>query len=121
MEHLTTSDHRLLSESNKHISSSVATTVVLNTTNPKIECCLSNVSDETIREDSLEQNHQLSTNKRAFEEHQPKILMKRTSIVDSFNCKNMNDSYCSGQRPLITSGDIEALTLRQFRMGSLGY
>ncbi|CAF3649466.1 unnamed protein product, partial [Rotaria sp. Silwood2] len=59
---------------------------------------------------------------------------KQTSIITPFsfqpfnnnsnnnNNNNNNKSYnnYNGQQLLLTSGDIEAMTMRQFRMGSLG-
>ncbi|UJR34994.1 hypothetical protein I4U23_027770 [Adineta vaga] len=117
LEHLSTFGNQLSDESDKHVSSSVATTVVRKTVNTKPEHRLSNSSDGTFRRHSIEPNHQILTNRHAIDRHSS----RPTSIGNALNFSsfNNNNNY-NGQHVLITSGDIEAMTMKQFQMGSLG-
>ncbi|CAF3201404.1 unnamed protein product, partial [Rotaria sp. Silwood2] len=134
LERLSICGYHSTKESDKYVGSSAATTVLRKTTNPKTEHRSSNSSDETLRRNSFEQNPSILKNQHFIEHYQPKISMRQTSIVNPFsfgrfnnnsnnnNNNNNNNSYnnYNGQQLLLTSGDIEAMTMRQFRMGSLG-
>jgi hypothetical protein len=96
-------------ECEKYPGSSAATTVVRKTTNSKNEHRSSISSTGTITRHSYGYNNQILTNKHAIEP-------RSSSIINPFNSTNY-----SGQQLLLTSGDIEAMTMKQFRMGSLGY
>ncbi len=113
MERLSTFGHYPGDESDKYVGSSAATTVVRKTTNTKIDPRTSISSDGTL---TREHNHQILANRHAIE---PRTSIRQTSLVNPLNSMNFNSSY-SGQQLLLTSGDIEAMTMRQFRMGSLG-
>ena len=119
MEHLSTFGNQLSDESDKYVSASAATTVVRKTTTSKSEHRSSNSSVGTLRRQSNEPNHQLSTNKHANEQHQPKTSMRQTTIVNPLSYAHFNNNR-NGQQVLLTSGDIEAMTMKQFQMGSLG-
>ncbi len=112
LEHLSTFGLHPGDESDKYVGSSAATTVVRKTINPKIEHRSSNSSDGTFTRHSFEHNHQILTNKHIIEP--PTSSIRQTSLVNPFN------TNYSGQQILLTSGDIEAMTMKQFRMGSLG-
>jgi len=112
LEHLSTFGLHPGDESDKYVGSSAATTVVRKTINPKIEHRSSNSSDGTFTRHSFEHNHQILTNKHTIEPLTSSI--RQTSLVNPFN------TNYSGQQILLTSGDIEAMTMKQFRMGSLG-
>jgi hypothetical protein len=115
LERLSTFGHRPGDEPGKYVNASAATTVVRKTICSKPEGRSSVSSDVTLRKPSFDQNHQVLTNKHAIEQNQRKTS-SRQSIVNPFNHSNY-----SGQQLLLTSGDIEAMTMKQFRMGSLGY
>jgi hypothetical protein len=117
LERLSTFGHYPGDESDKYVGASAATTVVRKVTYPKVEHRLSNSSDGAFGRHSLEQNHQILTNKHTNE---PRTTIRQTSPINPFNNTNFNNNY-SGQQLLLTSGDIEAMTMKQFRMGSLGY
>ncbi|CAF1388982.1 unnamed protein product [Adineta ricciae] len=115
LEHLSTFANQSNDEPNKHVSSSAATTVLRRTTNVKVDRRLSNSSDGTFRRHSVEGNHQILTNRHAIDGN-----YRATSISNPFNSTNSFHNNYNGQRVLITSGDIEAMTMKQFQMGSLG-
>ncbi|CAF1297730.1 unnamed protein product [Rotaria magnacalcarata] len=121
LEHSSTSGHLSANELDKYVGSSSATTVVRKIANSKNERGLSNSSDGILSRPS-EQNHQIMLNEHADELYQPKISMKRTTIINPFNYGrfNNNNNSFNAQQILLTSGDIEAMTMRQFRMSSLG-
>ncbi|CAF5143294.1 unnamed protein product, partial [Rotaria magnacalcarata] len=102
LERLSTLDHSSFYESNKHVSSSVATTVKKFFSRKS-----SNIIEYVIRP------------------HQLKLSMKCKPIVNPFNSTffsnndNNNNNNYNGQQAVLTSSDIEAMTLRQFRMSSL--
>jgi hypothetical protein len=116
LERLSTFGHFPGDESDKYVGASAATTVVRKTTNAKNDLRQSISSDGTLTRHSLDHNHQILANKHAIE---PRTTIRQTSLINPFNYTNFNNSY-SGQQLLLTSGDIEAMTMRQFRMGSLG-
>ncbi|CAF0768013.1 unnamed protein product [Rotaria sp. Silwood1] len=120
LERLSTSGYHSVNELDKY-GSSIATTVLRKTTNSKHEHRSSNSSDCTLRKNSFEQNHSIVTNQHFIEQHQPKVSVRHTSIVNPFNIRHFNHNNYNGQQLLLTSGDIEAMTMKQFRMGSLGY
>jgi hypothetical protein len=118
LERLSAFGHRPGDEAgSKFVGSSAATTVVRKTISSKGEP-RSSISSDATRTHSFEQNHQVLTNKHA-EQNQRKTSL-RQSITNPFSNSNYNNSY-TGQQLLLTSGDIEAMTMKQFRMGSLGY
>lgn len=117
LEHLPSSINHPGDESDKSVSSSAATTVLRKST--------TNSSDGTSRspQHAWETTtiNPILTNRHALEQHQ-----RRTSMRQTINHTNpmqhfspFQSSY-SGQQVLLTSGDIEAMTMKQFRMGSLG-
>jgi len=101
-------------ECDKYPGSSAATTVVRKTINSKNEHRSSISSTGTITRHSYEYNNQILTNKHAIEPRSSSI--RPSSLINPFNTTNY-----SGQQLLLTSGDIEGMTMKQFRMGSLGY
>jgi len=119
MEHLSTFGNQLGDESDKYVSSSAATTVVRKTTTSKSEHRTSNASIGTLRRHSNEPNHQILTNKHAFEQRQSGASIRQTSMINPLSYAHFNNNH-SGQHVLLTSGDIEAMTMKQFQMGSLG-
>ncbi len=116
MERLSTFGHFPGDESDTYVGSSAATTVVRKPTNAKNDPRTSMSSDGTLTRHLSERNHQILANRHAIE---PQTTVHHTSFINPFNYTNLNNSY-SGQQLLLTSGDIEAMTMRQFRMGSLG-
>ncbi len=117
MERLSTFGHHLGDESDKYLGSSAATTVVRKTINPKPEQRRSSSSSTGTTRHSLEHSNQILTNKHSIES-QPSSIHQTSTILNPFNSMHYNNSY-GGQQLLLTSGDIEAMTMRQFRMGSL--
>jgi hypothetical protein len=108
-------------ESDKYVGSSAATTVVRKTTHPttptgKNAQRSSNSSEGPSRSTPIEQNHKVLTNKHALEQFQHQASMKQTSPKNS--PQPFQNSY-TGQQ-ILTSGDIEAMTMKQFRIGSIG-
>ncbi|CAF2564401.1 unnamed protein product [Rotaria sp. Silwood2] len=109
-------------QSDKYVGSSAATTVVrktahsLTSTGKLLQRVLTS-SDGICRPNPIEQNHKNLTNKHAFEKHQHRASMRQSTTT-----KNSNDSqnHDIGQQILLTSGDIEAMTMKQFRVGSIG-
>jgi hypothetical protein len=126
-ERLNSLGHHLGEESDKYVGSSAATTVVRKGTHATITSTLtgkgktlhrtSNSSDIMSRSNPIEQNHKVLTNKHALEQHQHRASMKQPSTKTSPD--PFHNTY-SGQQILLTSGDIEAMTMKQFRIGSLG-
>jgi hypothetical protein len=123
-DHLNSISHHPGDESDKYVGTSAATTVVRKTTHPPPPPSSSTVktvqrsSDVISRSIPLEQNHKVLTNKHALEQHQHRASMRQSS-----SSKNHPDSFhsnYSGQQLLLTSGDIEAMTMKQFRIGSIG-
>ena len=111
LERLSTFGNHLSDECDKYPGSSAATTVVRKIINSKNEHRSSISSIGTITKHSYEHNNQILTNKHAIEPR------SSSSIMNPFN----STTNYSGQQLLLTSGDIEAMTMKQFRMGSLGY
>ena len=107
MERLSTFGHYSNDESDNYVGSSAATTVVRKTVNNKSDrrssCSSIGVSSK---------HDQILTNKHIHQRRQP-------TLINPLNYINLNQTY-TGQQVLLTSGDIEAMTMRQFRMGSLG-
>ena len=89
------------------------------TTDQKTESRLSNLFDRTLGKSS-QHNHGILTNKQAIEQHQRTLLMRQTPFVNPFNFRSVNNTGYSGHQSGTNSSDIEAVTLRQFRMSSLG-
>ncbi|CAF1415487.1 unnamed protein product [Adineta steineri] len=105
------------SESDEY-AGSAATTVVRKTLPPRKSLQrLSSASDKESRSNSVEQNHKILTNKHALEQQQHRASM-RQSIANP-NSNPFQTNY-TGQQVLLTSGDIEAMTMKQFRIGTLG-
>lgn len=119
LEHLSTFGNQLGDESDKYVSSSAATTVVRKTVPNRTEHRSSNSSDGTFRRHSVEPNRQVLANKYAVERTHPRPTLRATSIGSPLSFGQCNPNY-SGQQILITSGDIEAMTMKQFQVGSLG-
>ncbi|CAF0888771.1 unnamed protein product [Rotaria sordida] len=119
LEHLSTSGYNSINELDTYVGSSSATTVLRKLTNPRSESRLSGSSDGTVRTNSFEQNHSVLTNQHFIEQYQPKVSVKHISIANPFNYGHFNNHY-NGQQLLLTSGDIEAMTMKQFRMSSVG-
>ena len=115
MEHLSTFANQSTDEPKKQVSSSAATTVLRRATNIKVDHRSSNSSDETFRRHSVDPNHQVLTNRHGLDGN-----YRATSISNPFHSTNSFHNNYNGQRVLITSGDIEAMTMKQFQMGSLG-
>ncbi len=112
-------------ESDNYVGSSAATTVVRKTVHststtgkspPRTPNSFEGLTRTT--NSPSEQNHKVLTNKHALEQHQHRASTRQTTT------KNQQEPFqnaYSGQQILLTSGDIEAMTLKQFRIGSLGY
>ncbi len=121
-ERLNSLSHHPGDESDKYVGSSAATTVVRKGTHPttsgsagRTSQNTSNSSDVISRSNPIEQNHKVVPNKYALEQHRASMKLATTkNAPDPFH-----NSY-SGQQILLTSGDIEAMTMKQFRIGSLG-
>ena len=112
MERLSTFGHHSGDESDDYVGSSAATTVVRKTTgNNKGDRRTSNASLGTFPRQSMENDHKYL--------HQRQRSVRQPSLINPLNFINFNTTY-TGQQLLLTSGDIEAMTMRQFRMGSLG-
>lgn len=121
MEYLSTSDHNSAGDTNQYVSTSAATTVVRKTRNSILEHHLSDSSDDATKIRPSEDNHQRETCNHSIKQNPPKIRVNTKSIMNAFNYARFNSHNNSGQQqPVSTSGDIEAMTLRQFRMSSLG-
>ncbi|CAF1042086.1 unnamed protein product [Rotaria sordida] len=109
-------------QSDKYLGSSAATTVVRKTIHPltstgKLLQHVSNSSDGVYRPNPIEQNHKNLTNKHTLEQHQQRPLM-RPSVTK--NNSNVPQNHDRGQQILLTSSDIEAMAMKQFRVGSIG-
>ncbi|CAF0914245.1 unnamed protein product [Rotaria sordida] len=109
-------------QSDKYLGSSAATTVVRKTIHPltstgKLLQHVSNSSDGVYRPNPIEQNHKNLTNKHTLEQHQQRPLM-RPSVTK--NNSNFPQNHDRGQQILLTSSDIEAMAMKQFRVGSIG-
>lgn len=94
-------------ESDKYVGASAATTVLRKTIHQRFSTSIENPSTSN----SIDLNHKSLINKSSYDQ-----TMRLSSSSRGFP---MN-SNPSGQQ-LLTSGDIEAMTMKQFRMGSLGY
>lgn len=101
MERLSTFGHYSADESDDYVGSSAATTVVRKKTDRR--------SSNTSISKHFPDNDQILTNKHIHQRQR----------INPLNYINLNQTY-TGQQVLLTSGDIEAMTMRQFRMGSLG-
>ncbi|CAF1375144.1 unnamed protein product [Adineta steineri] len=120
LEHLSTFGNQLGDESNKYVSSAATTVVRKTTTTSKSDHRSSNSSEDAHRRHSVEPNHQVLVNKYAFDQSLSRTSMRPpTSIVNPLSNRQYNNNY-TGQQVLLTSGDIEAMTMKQFQMGSLG-
>ena len=109
-------------EPDKYVGSSAATTVVRKTTHPttptgKNAQRSSNSSEGPSRSAPVEQNHKVLTNRHALEQFQHRASMKQSS--QKSNPQSFQNNY-TGQQLLLTSGDIESMTMKQFRIGSIG-
>jgi hypothetical protein len=121
-ERLNSFTHHPGNESDNYVGSSAATTVVRKTVHStsstgKSPPTTPNSFEGITRSNLLESNHKVLTNTHALEQHQYRASMRQTTT------KNQQESFLnsySGQQILLTSGDIEAMTLKQFRIGSLG-
>lgn len=118
-ERLNSLGHHPGEEPDNYVGSSIATTVVRKGTHPTTKSSKreSNSSDGNNRSNPPEQNHKVLTNKHALERSQHRASMRQAPV------KNYPDPFqnsYSGQQILLTSGDIEAMTMKQFRIGSLG-
>ena len=110
MERLSTFGHYSGDDSENYVGSSAATTVVRKTAgNSKGDRRTSNSSLGTFPRQSIENDHK----------HLHQRSVRQPSLINPLSYMNFNSSY-TGQQVLLTSGDIEAMTMRQFRMGSLG-
>ena len=127
MEHLSNCEHQSGDDPDKCFTTSAATTVVRKTTNislnpisNKVESRLSDSSDGMKIHSSLfENSNQILTNRHALEEHQRRASMRQSIQKNPLNFSPFQINS-SGQQTLFTSSDIEAMTMKQFRMGSLG-
>jgi hypothetical protein len=120
LERLNSFGHHPGDESDQYIGSSAATTVVRKATHPTTEKTpqrSSNSSDGTSRATPTEQNHKVLTNTHALEQFQHRASMKQST---GRNNPNPFQNNYTGQQILLTSGDIEAMTMKQFRIGSIG-
>lgn len=95
-------------ESDKYVGASAATTVLRKTIHQRY----SNPLDGLHPSNSIDQNHKTLLNNSSYEQS-----MRLSTSSRGFSSQNSNPS---GQQCLLTSGDIEAMTMKQFRMGSLG-
>jgi hypothetical protein len=122
LDHLNSLGHHPGDELDKCVGSSAATTVVRKTIHPIIPMGKplqrsSNSSEGTSRSNPIEQNHKVLANRHALEQLQHRASMRQSASKTEQN--PFHNTY-TGQQLLLTSGDIEAMTLKQFRMGSLG-
>ena len=123
-ERLNSLTHHTGNESDRNVGSSAATTVVRKTVHSMSTTGRtpphtpnSNPPPPCLRP-PLEQNHnKLLNNSQALEQQQYRASMRQTT--SKIQQEPFQNSY-SGQQILLTSGDIEAMTLKQFRIGSLG-
>jgi len=113
MERLSIFGNHFNDECDKYLGSSAATTVVRKTTNSKNDHRSSTSSVGTITKHPFEYNNQILTNRYAVESKSSSN--RPSSLINPFISTNY-----TGQQLLLTSGDIEAMTMKQFRMGSLG-
>jgi hypothetical protein len=107
--------HHPGNESDNYVGSSAATTVVRKTVHSTGK---SPPTTPNSFEGITQSNHKVLTNTHALEQHQYRASMRQTTTKNQQ--EPFQNSY-SGQQILLTSGDIEAMTLKQFRIGSLGY
>lgn len=108
-------------ESEDYVGGSVATTVFRKTVHPTNSTGKSpphtpNISENKSRLKPSTQNHhtKIPVIKPNLEEQVHQASMKQPTS------KTYHDPY-SGTQILLTSGDIEAMTMKQFRIGSLGF
>ncbi|UJR10810.1 hypothetical protein I4U23_014997 [Adineta vaga] len=117
MERLNSFGHHAGDESDDYVGSAATTVVRKTIPSGKNLQRLSVASDETNRSNPLDKTHKILTNKHALEEHQHRASMRQSAGNKHSNAAQSN---YTGQQILLTSGDIEAMTMKQFRIGSLG-
>lgn len=124
MEGLSASGHHSADESDKYVGSSSATTVIRKATIRKGQRGVSNSSDGATNKTQLDQNQQVLLNEHTNETNEQIMSIKQSSIVNPLNygCLNThtNNNSFNVQQILSTSDDTEAMTMRQFRMSSIG-
>ncbi|CAF4866175.1 unnamed protein product [Rotaria magnacalcarata] len=120
-ERLNSLGHHPGDQSDTYVGSSAATTVVRKTLHPltsteKILQRLSSSSDAICRSSPTQPDHKILTNKHALEQHQHRASMRQSSAKTKLNSSENHDI---GQQILLTSGDVEVLAMKQFRVGSI--
>jgi hypothetical protein len=121
-ERLNSLTHHSGNESDRNVGSSAATTVVRKTvhttgkTPPHTPNA--NLPPPSLRPPPEQNHNKFLNNAHAFEQQQYRTSMRQTN-PKTHQQEPFQNSY-SGQQILLTSGDIEAMTLKQFRIGSIG-
>ena len=118
-EHSNSFGHHPGDESEDYIGASIATTVVRKTVHPT-NSPSPNLSDGKHRVKPLEQNHhhhKIPLIKPNIDQQIHQVSMKQPA--SKLHSDPFQNPY-SGTQILLTSGDIEAMTMKQFRIGSLG-
>jgi hypothetical protein len=118
LERINSIGHNPGDESDNFLGSSAATTVVRKTAPMgKHLPRLSNAFDGALQSNPIEQNHKTVTNNDTLEQLQHRASMRQSSAKPN---SNPFQSNYTGQQILLTSGDIESMTMKQFRISSLG-
>jgi len=120
LERANSTGHYPGDETDNYVGSSAATTVVRKTAQPNRPSASGTPKsfDDSQHSNLLtEQNHKVFTNKHTLDQQHHRASMRQTASKTSSD--PFQTSY-SGQQILLTSGDIEAMTMKQFRIGSLG-
>ncbi|CAF1125678.1 unnamed protein product [Adineta ricciae] len=117
MERLNSFGHHAGDESDAYVGSAATTVVRKTIPTGKNTQRMSIASEETNRLNPTDRNHKILTNKHTLEEQQHRVSMRQPSGINNSHTLPNNHT---GQQLLLTSGDIEAMTMKQFRIGSLG-
>lgn len=114
MERLNGDGNCRTEQSDKYFGQSVATTVVRKMTHSNCQRLSTGSENPSRSIPSLEQNHKSLLDRDTFDQQQHQTTMRINSTT------NQLQTNYSEQQSLLTSADIEAMTMKQFRMGSIG-